>query len=359
VSEIVAVRLAGSDYTGWLRVEVERSLERAAHRFRVTMADMWTGDSDRWNIVPGQACQVLTKPQDGSAEWIPVLTGHIDDVEPDITPDQHTIVVSGRSKTADLVDCSATNTPSSWNDIDIYRLAADLCEPFGLTVLRPNDVGDTFRFTLDSGETPYAAIERACRRRGLLPTTNAAGDLALVAAGETRADDRLVYGQNVLRARGRFTWANRFSEYIVKGQRSGGGSPWSKATTQVFAKATDPGITRFRPRLIPPETQTTTAAAQRRASWEANIRAARSVQVLVTVQGWRQTTGALWQENSIVPVQIDTNGLQIDSDMLISSVQFTQGEDGTLCTIGLTRPDAFTPEPLKQVKNVSGGWPVS
>jgi len=72
----------------------------------------------------------------------------------------------------------------------------------------------------------------------------------------------------------------------------------------------------------------------------------------VTVAGWRQAGGALWRPNILVYVEHALAGIR--DELVISSVQFSKGDDGTRTTMTLSPRDAFKLEPL--VEKQSGGW---
>lgn len=120
------------------------------------------------------------------------------------------------------------------------------------------------------------------------------------------------------------------------------------AITQIVGTAHDPGITRYRPKVIIAEAQADDDNADRRADWELRRRIARSVRANVTVNGWRQENGELWATNLMVYVQVPWLGL--DREMLIGEVQFAIDDSGEITTLDLTLPDAFLPEKVRQPK---------
>jgi prophage tail gpP-like protein len=124
----------------------------------------------------------------------------------------------------------------------------------------------------------------------------------------------------------------------------------------VQASAKDVSVTRpGRVLLIRPDKGYNAAEAKRRADWEARIRAAKSEVVSVTVQGWRQPNGKLWRPNMLSWVQAPRM-IGVDGDMLISQVEFSVGESGTITQLHLVRPDAFTPEPQAAIVGGEGAW---
>ena len=147
--------------------------------------------------------------------------------------------------------------------------------------------------------------------------------------------------------------SQRYSEYIVKGQ-----SPWANETTgfqesQVVGRATDPTVTRYRPLLLISETGSTNKIARERAIWESKVRIGKSLSASLSVQGWRQEEGGeLWRPNLLVPVF--SRYLKMNGTMLIRSVSYKRSEnDGTVCTLGLVSPLAYSPEPITKPTN---GW---
>ena len=107
------------------------------------------------------------------------------------------------------------------------------------------------------------------------------------------------------------------------------------AITQIVGNAVDPGITRYRPKVIIAEAQADDDNAAKRADWELRRRIGRSVKAQITLNGWRQDNDELWATNLMVYVQIPWLGL--DREMLTGQVQFTFDENGE---IAVPRPDA-------------------
>jgi prophage tail gpP-like protein len=146
----------------------------------------------------------------------------------------------------------------------------------------------------------------------------------------------------------------RFSDYIVKGQRAGTDNDYGESCAAVRGEARDIGVARYRPFMVRAEGQVTDGDAIRRARWEASTRAARSVTVAVTVAGWRQDDGSLWRINTLVPCRLPY--LRIEQDLLISRLTFSLTLDGgTTSRLELKDPKAFEPEPPKKKDGGAGG----
>lgn len=322
----------GIRYGGWKAIEVKRSLEAVAGSFAVQASERWPGQLTVRPIKPGDACGVLIEGER-------VITGYVDAVEPSHRADHHELRIQGRDRTADLVDCSATNEPGEWHGLKLERIAEELARPFGVTVRSEVDTGKPFSsFRLQTSESAFSAIERAARHRAVRPVSDGKGALALTRAGTVRVPTRLVRGENIIEASGAASLQGRFSEYIVKGQSQGDDFVFGAEAAAPEGRAKDPNVGRFRPLVVLAEDQGDAAVFQDRARWEASSRAGKARRAAITVQGWKHA-GGLWSPNTLVRVLDDFIG--INREMLIVSVVFRKDERGTVTRLSLARPEAF------------------
>lgn len=330
--------VGGARYSGWTGMRVTRGMERAAADFSLTLSERWPERREPWRIVPGEACRILI---DGET----VITGYTDSFEVALDAGSHTVSVAGRSKTADLIDCSADIPGGQFRGFTPAEIAASLAAPFGVEVrseIEPEPVGEA---QIQQGDTPFEILERLSRLQGFLVGDTPEGHLRLYRIGTDRADEALREGANLLTARIRLDHSQVHSEYRIKGQQ-----PWRPGLgpedlTAASAAVIVEGEARYRPLMIVAEAQADPAWCRRRAHWEAQRRAARALGVDVTVQGWRQASGALWRENMMVSVTSPALGL--DGELVISEVEYAYSEAGEIAALHLTHPEAFEPEPAK------------
>ena len=92
--------------------------------------------------------------------------------------------------------------------------------------------------------------------------------------------------------------------------------------------------------MIHAEQKATTEYVTLRAQWEARSRAAKAKSANVTVVGWRQSDGNLWQTNRLVSVTSPSLGLY--EDFLIGEVTYELTSSGMVAMLKLVRPDAYT-----------------
>lgn len=354
-AEIATLRVAGRNFGGWQSIEITRSIEQAASAFAFQATARYPAELNPIRIRPGDACEVLI----GSER---VITGYVDSVAPRLAADSHSIAVAGRSRTADLVDCSAAPdkaSPRRWKARRIEQIAAELAAPYGVQVVAAVSTGAQLaRHAVERGETVFECIERMARLRQLLVCDDAAGRLVLTRAGSTRAAVAIEEGVNLLAGDAKADASAVFSAYVVKGQRVGDDQDFGDTVAQITGEAADPAVTRKRVLQLMAENGGSAADAKARAAWEAATRLGKSLEATVTVQGWRQAPGAaLWAPNLIVAVQAPS--LALSGDLLITDVTLRLSDAGTIAELRLAPADAYKPEPPKPSggsRAASGLW---
>ncbi|QQO84136.1 phage baseplate assembly protein [Shewanella algae] len=355
MAENIILKAGGNIYQGWTKISVTRSLEAMSGTFDLELTWKWQGRQGQYEkfmepIKQGQQCTV-----DIGSER--VITGYVDDWIPSYDETTVTIAVSGRDKTADLVDCSVDYPSGQFNNQTLTQIANAVCKPFGIEVIVNTDIGEPFqRIQIEQGETPHELLSRLAKQRGVMLTSDTFGNLVITRASKERAGVALRLGDNIKAGRGRFSWRQRYSKFTVKAAGAGHGAWDSSALSTVGgikADITDNEIIRYRPMIIINEEITTAEGAAKRGQWERQRSIGKSNSVEYTVTGWRiPKTGKLWDINKIVPVTDEIMGL--DSDMLISSIMFSEDDSGRLAVISVVRPEAMD-IPAQVVKNTKLG----
>ena len=268
------------------------------------------------------------------------MTGFVDRVAPRHGPRMHSISVSGRSKTQDLVDCSITG-PRFFRDRTILQISQKLAGEYGITVeLQEVRLGKIAVFQAQAGETPYEAIERLARSQGLLVTDNQFGELVLTEAASLKSTDALVVGKNVISGGGSYDASDRYSQIIVRGQVFGDDSNYGRSLFGANQDELDSEVARRRALIVDLESIGNRGSIQDRARWEIATRAGKSATFSYTVRGWRQSDGSLWTPNQLVDV--DDSLIGLDTELLIVERTFSLDEQGgQITTMQLGPPDGY------------------
>jgi prophage tail gpP-like protein len=356
----VTLVVNGAKYGGWTSVSIRKSMESLADEFTLELTNQRVGPVGQYistgltlrdvkiaadELAGSDECEIQI---DGKT----VIVGYVDDFDFEYDANRADLRVSGRSKTGDLVDCSAVYKTGLWQKATILQIATDLCSPFGIDVLpliandfdwlKPFD-----RFRIDDGETVYETLSRAAEMRALLLRSGNDGSLQIERAGQFSSGAGLELGKNVLVGSIGRSYRERFSEYTFKGQTEAS-DEWSGLTANKLEhRVTDTGVARYRPMVVHSDKQRGKDDVGKRAVWERNVRAGRSIRHRYTVEEWTSNLGLLWDPNTLVKITDDW--CDVDTTALVTSVEFVlAGERVT--TLELMDPSAFTAKPEQPPK---------
>lgn len=337
MSDIV-LNVDGTNYSGWTSLDVTISMETLSGVFNLSLTDNigLTTKPIKLSptVKPGQTCTVSLN---GSI----VITGYIDKVTPMIDASTHTIIIQGRDKTGDLVDCSMIEPINQWKGLSILQIVTRICQPFGIPVEADADVGAVFdSFVIEQGSSCFEIIQKLCYMRQLLAISDGKGGLLLTTSGTDAATTDLLEGENIKQGQADYDFTQRYNKYLCKGQKQGDDLSTPADNTANYGEYDDSVITRYRPLMIIAEGQASIADCTQRAKWEGAIRRGKSRRMTFTVNGWSQGDGTLWGVNKLVNVQSVLLG--VSDKLLISQCQFRLDESGELTVLTVTSPEAFS-----------------
>lgn len=335
MGEKVIVRMVvdGQEWTAFETVSVSYGARQAARSFSATVSDDTKGFMDRWDYLPGSKVQVY-----GNGDLL--LTGHIDAIKPKFDSESHSVEVTARSKGGDSVDSSQTHQTGRFENKNIHQIAQELDrQGVGFTLGQGVQLRTIPYFQANPAETVYQAVERLARRDGLLLSGQADGSIRIERGGDQRGNAPLIEGVNILSGSADIDMGKRRSEYRVRGQRRNGQNQNELRIDRASIDRQASTGGRYRPLVILPEFDIDDGQAQRRARWHRDRAKGLSVRGEISVQGWHDDGGQLWQTNKLVYVYCPS--LKLDQDMLIDKVELSQGRDGSTASLSLVGPKSF------------------
>jgi prophage tail gpP-like protein len=330
-AEIVTLAAGAGRWTAFESVSVRAALDEAARSFRVEAALELGGAGTAWAFKAGTKVTV-------AAGGDPLAVGYVDKYEPSLDAETCRVVISGRSLSQDMIDSSAVHATGRFKDKTLADVAKAL-DPAGLGIVTDESLATIPLVQVTPGETVFRVIERLARSQELTLTGEADGRTRVLNAGKGRKRHAggLVQGRTILRGDAVHDWSRRHSKVHVRGQRAFG---HGTDALEIEAIANDSAVDRKRPLVIVVEEDTDKDRAKKRAKGRRDRAAGRSLTASVTVQGFRDEGGTLWEPGRLVWVESDV--LQVQQDMLIEAATFEQNASrGTTTRLELVDPRAY------------------
>jgi prophage tail gpP-like protein len=336
-------------FQGFTNVRVSNSLENASGSFN------FQATTKNGQIVPFKvqdACRVKVN------DFV-LITGYIDSISPSYDKATHSIAIAGRDKTMDIIDSTITGNINFRAPITLKQVIQSIVSNLGITGVDViNDAGSIAAFSsndlisADVGENAFSLIEKYCRKRQVLFTTNGDGDIVLARAASRQLNGSLLSVQggeqnNILSGVATYDYSKRYNKYVVRSQPNPSFGDIPGAFDSVSSTVIDKDIRVGRVLEIQAETSSNADSAKARVEWESNIRRARSLTYTCTVSSLFVTAQKtqIYEPNRLIFVEDDREGIK--AIMLIKSVDFSISNDGTNVVLGLVPKDAYTTEPLE------------
>jgi prophage tail gpP-like protein len=290
----VQLLLNGEIYSGWKSVKIGRSLDMLANTFELTLTDNQAAKAR--TIKLGSPCRVRI---DGET----IITGYVDRIRPSYNGKSRSLEVSGRSKTADLVDCSIPPDDLDGvqqNQQTLLQLAQYVCGKIRLKARSEiNDLLPIEVAVAEAEQTLFEFLEKHSGAAGVMLLSDTDGNLVITRGSTQRIDTALILGKNIEEAEGEFNHRDRFSSYLITGQQVGSDNSYGESAAHVSGVSYDT-MMRYRPTTIIGD-NLDLQQAKRQAEWKRNVHYGRSRQATYIVNGWRHAND-LWRPNRNVLV---------------------------------------------------------
>lgn len=329
--EDVTLTVGGLRLRGFQEVNVTRSAKEAAIAFGFKATNpSWTQDAFSMRL--GAAVQLYAG---GSL----MCDGYIDDYAGDHGEGgSHEVRCSGRSKAQDAIDCQPAKHKTGRVENKTLLDAAKEFDEFGVGFTSDVDLKPIEKIQRNPSETTFETIERYARRDGLLLQGEPDGKIRITRVGQKRIAGALVEGQPPIKSfKVHFTAKDKRSPVVARGQRAIG---VDKKKLRQEIQEFDSSVGRYKPLVVFVEGDADDEKLKKRAKWEASRRAGSACTVSVTVAGWRDEAGMLWEPGRLMAISFPSE--RIDQDMALSSVAFKQSiKDGTTAELEFCDPRAL------------------
>jgi len=342
----LSIVLAGDEYKDFKSAHVERNIETACSFFEFVAT---VSENKLMPIHESDSVKILA---DGEL----ILTGWVDSYTINYDHNSHTVNIKGRSRTQDLVDCSAPSV-KEYEKIGFYALVEDVCKKFGIAVI--NNIADPIDPFLDIesselGQTAFSFLEPFAKRRQVLLTDDEYGRLVITRGAKEKSGLQLkniLNGKdNNIKSGARKTdVSSLYSQYGALMQDY----PLDLTDFTTIAElledsgaATDFEIRPARKLEFYTEEETEAFNLTDRANWEKSIRRARAFTYSCTVQG-HTYKDELWKTNILYKVFDDFT--QVHTELLCKRITYNYSvHEGSTTTLYFTFKTAYTLEAEKE-----------
>jgi prophage tail gpP-like protein len=321
----VRLLVGGQAHADWESYDVDSDLLTPADAWRVVLSirDGVLPEA----VTPGVPCRILV------GEDL-VMTSRIDDVEEVVVRDGLQVVISGRDRAADLVDCSAPMFGKQL--VSLQEIAAALVSVFGIASpeIRAESTRLREKIVVEPGDSAWDALAHVAEANGLWPWFEPDGRLVIGgpdydAPPVATLIMRRPAGRenNVISLRRRRSMLGRYSSLTVLGQAHGTYTESGKH--RVSGGATDLGVSWYRPKIVSDHDADSQAVARDRARKLLADSRLRGFTLAAEVAGHRinapgqSTDGRLWTPGQRVRVVSEPHG--IDEVFFLMSRKFTGG----------------------------------
>lgn len=328
--EVISVIVGGARYTAFEEVGVQAMFSDAARSFALEVAAELGASATNAVFKVGAELQIFTNSD-------LLLTGYVDSRQPHFSARQARISVSGRSKSADLIDGSAEHKTGRFENKDPMQIGNEVAAEYAAKFETDQQLDKVEQYQLTPGESCYRCVEKHTRQQGMTITGTPEGNAKITKAGSQRHSGGLIEGQNILEGTANHNGANRHSKYTVLGQR-----PFDHGVDNLEIEAVieDSGVSRHRPVIVVEDQDTTKDRAKKRAKTRRDRAAGDALKATIKTQGFRDAAGTIWTPGWLV--WTESPFLDIAQDMLIESVDYNQSDAGSVATLKLTDPRSYS-----------------
>jgi prophage tail gpP-like protein len=349
-SDEVEIVANGLQWGGWQTVSISRGVEVVPASFQISGTERYPLDQSKITIA-------LTAPITVKIGSDTIITGYVDSVEREVTPEAHEVRLTGRSKLSDLTE--ATGFTKQWQllNLTLVTIAREICSQFGITVSAPD--GDTApipNLSVVLTESGFELLEELARWTGKLLYDDVNGNLVIANLGDNQHTSGVQEGINALQYKVALDAQDVFTSigaiyndtatltdgagstvisYVQNAQANG---------SKFFLPRAD-GSARYRPLLIVAETSNGSSnLVPRRVQWEMARRIARAQIIYVTVDSWRDSGGNLWTPNWLISVNLPSIKIAALT-LVIAAVTYVRDDNGTRAELTLMDPLGLAPMP--------------
>jgi len=329
--DVVAIDIAGKRITGWTGVTIEQAIDNCADAFSISAPfDPERQDlRERFKPFAYRPCKVYIDDE-------LIITGNIEKIEVTQSESGRVLTVQGRNKTGVLVDCYIDEVGYQYDGLRLADVLIKLVQKYGIEVHYKNNTNPIPECAARPGEKIFDFAAKLAESFGLFFSSDEQGRLVLSyppKASEIPVASIVAGKSPYLGGSASYDGSIRFSRYKIIASDYGAKpeADW----------ADDSGVPVYRHSVetiegaIPEERRR--AARHKRA-----LALARSASITVSVSGWRDAKGALWQKGSTITLLAPALMVYTETPFVVAGATLRLDEaTGQTTELRLVLPQTF------------------
>ena len=347
----ISLKVNNSEFVNYINASLNIRLDALCNQFSLTATNT-KGQTFPFQL--DDECEIYVS-------GVKLLTGRIEVVDGSYNKGKFSIRVSGRDKTADLLDSKIYNLGQLAGSLSLVNICEKVIAHIGADISVKLEEGvrlQDFNIAEDKidpqpGDNAFSFLEGLAMKRNVLMSSDPDGNLLLTENAPKASDARLQNkvndqtSNNVIDCSFSYDNTNRFSTCICYSQlnpvalNNTGGTDLASVVAQ-SGQVQDPDIHKGRQYVFQAEVSSSDGQLEPRAKWQVNIFKARGIRYEVEVKGHTIADGEseLWTPNTLVQVRDDFAA--ISSRLLVESVSYSTSSNGDRTRLILTDKDAYS-----------------
>ena len=270
-----------------------------------------------------------------------IITGTILPVDPSLD-DSNRVGVSGYALAGVLNDCSIPfdKYPAEYNNQTLEQISKTIAGFFGLSVFFTEPSGAAFdRTALGITDTPLNFLISLAKKKGFLISSRADGGMLFRKARTTITANKtttLKEGHTPLLSVSPSINPQDFYSSIT------GVAPLTVGSQFESATINNPFLTDvLRPHIYEVDEELSGADLQKAVKWKMGLMFAEALKYQVSVQGWRDERGNIWETNTFINLTAPSVMINKETTFIVESVNFNRS-DGDTAELSLALPESYS-----------------
>ena len=343
----ILLEVNGERYTDFVAADVSLRLDSLSSTFSFQAT---SEDGNPLPVREGDPCVIYV---DGDK----VLTGSIEMLEGSASSSSHSILVTGRDKTGDLLDSTLDTISDLSAPITLISIIRKVIDQLGLDIAvidhaspKPfNEAEDVV--SPEPGQNAWEFIQKYANKRQVLLTSDEEGDIQIRSSDPVdegavirhllKSDQNNAVSSNFTSdSTGRYNLYKMSSSLNPVALNSAGVADLDSLVDQ-SGREIDSDIRQGRQLVLIAEASFSNEQSKPRATWEANLRKSRGVTYSCVVQGFSVDESGLWFINTLVSIRDDFWG--INASMLLNTINFSFTlSGGSKSQLGFVNKNSYT-----------------